>query len=363
MSLRLPARPHLDLLKRQAKAALRVGRLLYPSWRLADAQRALAKGYGAANWTALKHDVAARRRAPRPADAEAAGPNPEAATRSRVLEPFVGSWISCPGHDERVALEIADAAGAVQLTQVQTGGAGDGTASSLLLWADGRERPLPFGDGLRLRATWSGDCTLDTIITHGHDTVAHGAYVVSNEGRTLSVTAAGRRFVFAKAGAAVLAAALISSGCAEATARKGLSTRHPQHDADRQAIEALNRHDVAAAMASDVEAVVSQWTEDFVVMPPAGPIVRGRAANAALIAGAREQIAKFEPTAYDVSFDEIVIAGDYAFAWGRFRTVARPRAGGSDVVSSGKLLRIYQRQPDGRWLMHRTMSTMDPPRP
>ena len=69
---------------------------------------------------------------------------------------------------------------------------------------------------------------------------------------------------------------------------------------------------------------------------------------------------KFEPVAYEVSFDEIIVAGDYAFAWGQFRSAARPRAGGSDIVSNGTLLRVYQRQPEGRWLMHRTMSAMDP---
>src|SRR5687768_5395881 len=57
MSLSLPARPHLDLLKRQAKAALRVGHRLNPEWRLADAQRALARGYGHANWTSLKQAI------------------------------------------------------------------------------------------------------------------------------------------------------------------------------------------------------------------------------------------------------------------------------------------------------------------
>jgi ketosteroid isomerase-like protein len=78
-----------------------------------------------------------------------------------------------------------------------------------------------------------------------------------------------------------------------------------------------------------------------------------------MMTGARAQLERFEPTAYTVDFEEIVVTGDYAFAWGPFRAVVRPRAGGRDIVSSGKLLRVYQRQPDGRWLMHRTMSTLD----
>ena len=38
-------------------------------------------------------------------------------------------------------------------------------------------------------------------------------------------------------------------------------------DADRLAIEALNQHDVTATLACDLSAIVSQWTDDFIVIP------------------------------------------------------------------------------------------------
>jgi ketosteroid isomerase-like protein len=98
-------------------------------------------------------------------------------------------------------------------------------------------------------------------------------------------------------------------------------------DADRRAIDALNQHDVKAVLASDVEAIVSQWTDDFVVMPPTGAIVRGRSANAAMVARATEQMQALVPVDYVVEREEITVTGDYAFEWGRFRSVARPRAG------------------------------------
>jgi ketosteroid isomerase-like protein len=81
-------------------------------------------------------------------------------------------------------------------------------------------------------------------------------------------------------------------------------------EADRRAIEALNQHDVKAALASDVEAIVSQWTDDFVVIPPAGPIVRGRSANAALAERGKEQMQALIPVDYVV---EMTVARDYAF--------------------------------------------------
>ena len=137
--------------------------------------------------------------------------------------------------------------------------------------------------------------------------------------------------------------------------------REANLEADRRAIEALNQHDVKAALASDVEAIVSQWTDDFVVIPPAGPIVRGRSANAALAEQGKEQMQALIPVDYVVEIEEITVTGDFAFEWGTYRGAARPRAGGSDVTYSGKLLRILQRQPDGSWKMHRTMMTSDPP--
>ncbi len=36
---------------------------------------------------------------------------------------------------------------------------------------------------------------------------------------------------------------------------------------DLRAIEALNQHDVDAVLSSDFDALISQWTEDFVLIP------------------------------------------------------------------------------------------------
>jgi ketosteroid isomerase-like protein len=388
MSLSLPARPHLDLLKRQAKTALRVGRVLRPEWRLADAQRALARGYGLASWTHLKQAIGSARQV---SDAASEDPRLGRTGAGSVLRAvatppsgFEGSWIARETSTDCVALEITDIGGGLLITQVVAPMAGDAVASFLLLRTDGHEHQLPLGDDLRVRAIWTEPQTLHTTVRRGDITVAEGTYTVSGEGQTLCFTAETKRLVFERASspavsmrgnrrlggrvaraksltacAVVIAAALLGA-CA---GKRGQTPAAPlRSGADLQAIEALNRHDIAAALASDVDAVVSQWTDDFVLIPPAGPVVRGRAANAAMIEQARPQLDKFEPVAYEVDFDEIIVTGDYAFAWGQFKSAARPRIGGSDIVSTGKLFRVYQRQPDGRWLMHRTMSVVDPTR-
>ena len=132
-------------------------------------------------------------------------------------------------------------------------------------------------------------------------------------------------------------------------------------DADRLAIEALNQHDVKATLAQDLKAIVSQWTEDFVVIPGTGDIVRGRSVNAANAERAMEQMKGIVPVDYDLHVEEITVSGDYAFEWGTYLGTARPTGGGGDITYSGKFMRILQRQSDGSWKMHRTMATTDAP--
>ena len=53
--------------------------------------------------------------------------------------------------------------------------------------------------------------------------------------------------------------------------------------------------------------------------------------------------------------------GDHAFQWGTYHDSMRPRTGGDTVRTSGKLMRILQRQSDGSWKISRGISTVDPP--
>lgn len=56
----LPPLPHLDKLKKQAKARLAEMRARMPVARLADAQQLLARDYGFESWGALKAEVERR---------------------------------------------------------------------------------------------------------------------------------------------------------------------------------------------------------------------------------------------------------------------------------------------------------------
>ena len=130
-------------------------------------------------------------------------------------------------------------------------------------------------------------------------------------------------------------------------------------ESDIRSIEALNQHDVKATLAMDTDAIISQWTDDFVVLHAAGPIIRGQSANAAAAKKSMEQMKAFIPIEYNLDVQEITVAGDYAFEWGTYRGSARSLTGSENVNYVGKFMRILQRQPDGSWKMHRTMATTD----
>ena len=106
----------------------------------------------------------------------------------------------------------------------------------------------------------------------------------------------------------------------------------PRLEENLRSIEALNQHEVDAVLSSDVDALISQWTDDFV-------------------ARALEHV---------LDFEETIVSGDYAFQWSAFRSSSRARASGEVFSGSGKLMRILQRQADGSWKMHRTMTAGDP---
>ena len=127
---------------------------------------------------------------------------------------------------------------------------------------------------------------------------------------------------------------------------------------DLRAIEVINQREVQASLAGDPAMLMSQWTDDFVLLPAAGPIMRGRRAIAEAFQGVENEVEVLD-AGFD--FQEVTVLGDHAFQWGTYYQSVRPRTGGEAVRSTGKLMRILQRQPDGSWKMHRNIATVDPP--
>ena len=126
---------------------------------------------------------------------------------------------------------------------------------------------------------------------------------------------------------------------------------------DLRAIEAITQEDVRAALANDTARMMAQWTEDFVLLQGATPILRGRSTIAEAFRGVESAV---EILDYVLDIQEVRVLGDHAFQWGTYRHSMRPRGGGEAVLTAGKLMRILQRQRDGSWKMHRAIATVDP---
>jgi uncharacterized protein (TIGR02246 family) len=127
---------------------------------------------------------------------------------------------------------------------------------------------------------------------------------------------------------------------------------------DLRAIEAINQRDVQFALAGDKDLMMSQWTDDFVLLPPAGPIMRGRS----VIALAFREVESPKILEYVLDIQEVKVLGDHAFEWGTYHYTMQPHSDGETIRVSGKVMRILQRQRDGSWKIYRGMSTVDPSR-
>ena len=131
----------------------------------------------------------------------------------------------------------------------------------------------------------------------------------------------------------------------------------PTLEEDLRAIEAINQRDVQFALANDPAKMMSQWTDDIVLLQSGAPIMRGRRVIAEASGGAAASVEILE---YVLDIEEVTVAGDHAIQWGTYRYSLRPRTGGDAVRTSGKIMRILQRQSDGSWKIHRGINAVDP---
>lgn len=116
-------------------------------------------------------------------------------------------------------------------------------------------------------------------------------------------------------------------------------------EADKEAIKNLRAKYMVAQDAGDVEGCVSYWSDDGVLMPPNEPSVAGKEALLSWYQTAFEHV-KIE---FKVSFEQIEVAGDWAFVRGGYEGSIIPKPEGEPIPDKGKYLEILKKQPDGSW--------------
>ncbi len=119
-------------------------------------------------------------------------------------------------------------------------------------------------------------------------------------------------------------------------------------------IRAFHQKDRQAAMAKDIEALRSLWTDDCVLLSPEYPPIIGSQAVWEFIQTQYQQMENVEILQYDQDFQEIQVINDWAFEWGLFRGSAR-LADDSIVETRSKLFRVLRRQPDSTWKCARSI--------
>lgn len=220
MSQRLPPRPNLAHLKKQAKDVLRICKHRRPAWRLADAQHALARGYGFQSWRDLKLHVESVSEQSATVAASASRTDEEITAgnsggralkttvedhRSLSNHPIVGTWIArspvrsvdhpqVPMVEVVTAFDLSD--DLLTLTHIEADPEGHESAMKMAFPVDGQDHPVRFRDDLMLRATWTDNRALEIIARHGELIVFQAKYEMSADGRSLVVSTAEQLTVF-----------------------------------------------------------------------------------------------------------------------------------------------------------------------
>jgi uncharacterized protein (TIGR02246 family) len=123
---------------------------------------------------------------------------------------------------------------------------------------------------------------------------------------------------------------------------------------DREGIAALQKREIAASMAFDVSALLDQWTDDGVLLPPRHEPIVGRAALRRFLEEKRQQYANCEMLAYDEEWNEVMVIGEYAYQWGTVSFRMNPPTG-REIGGAVHAARILKREEDGYWRVARAM--------
>jgi uncharacterized protein (TIGR02246 family) len=124
---------------------------------------------------------------------------------------------------------------------------------------------------------------------------------------------------------------------------------------DLERIEELHRADMQASKAGDYRTLRTLMSDDAVVLPPGGRMLRGKQALDESFARMARAVPATEVLDYRFEWHEVQVCGDYAFEWGYIVGAERSRSTGEVTSERYQAMRVLQRQQDGNWKVHRTI--------
>lgn len=123
---------------------------------------------------------------------------------------------------------------------------------------------------------------------------------------------------------------------------------------DREGIAALQKHEIAASMAFDVNALLDLWTDDAVLLPPRHDPIMGKAALRRLLEEKKQQYTNYDMLACNEEWNEVMVVGEYAYQWGMVSYRMKPPTG-SEIAGAVHAVRILKREEDGYWRVARAI--------
>ena len=118
---------------------------------------------------------------------------------------------------------------------------------------------------------------------------------------------------------------------------------------DIQAIQQLAADWRSGWLAGDVDALVSLYADEPVLMPQGQPAVTGKEAIRRLYQAVLNQVT----IQSEGALMEVEASGDWGYFWSTYKLTATPKAGGPPIESEGKSLFIVKRQRGGAWKIAR----------
>jgi uncharacterized protein (TIGR02246 family) len=132
-----------------------------------------------------------------------------------------------------------------------------------------------------------------------------------------------------------------------------------REDAEMLAVAQASTALLNAVNGSDLSAVLAQWCDDGVLMPPHHPSVHGRSE----IERYFERLFRQNCFKFSFSSSRVKVAGDIALERVEYFASSWSRDGGPEVRDVGKGLHVYRRQANGTWKLAMDIWNSDNPIP
>jgi uncharacterized protein (TIGR02246 family) len=116
--------------------------------------------------------------------------------------------------------------------------------------------------------------------------------------------------------------------------------------AEEKTIQALDEQWSTAASKNDVDATVSFYADDAVVLGPNSSIAKDKKS---IRDGWVAMLAPGNQLTWKQTKTELAKSGELGYSYGTYQLTMKDPKGGPDTKDTGKFLEIWKKQADGKW--------------